>query len=65
MEAKKAIGNVVKLKSKAVNFNAGYLLLVGALGAYGVVLKPELVALGSFILNIVMRAITNKALSEK
>ena len=65
MEAKKALTNAVKLKSKAINLNALYLAVIATLGAYGVELKPELVALGSMVLNIVLRMITDRPLSEK
>ena len=59
MEAKQII------KSKTINANGLYVAVIAVLGAYGVPLKPELVALGQMVLNIVMRMVTKGPLSDK
>lgn len=59
MEAKQLV------KSKTINFNALYVAVIAVLGSYGVPLKPELVALGQMVLNIVMRMVTKGPLAEK
>ncbi|MBW1803333.1 MAG: hypothetical protein JRJ85_21710 [Deltaproteobacteria bacterium] len=53
------------LKSKTIDFNAGFLALVALVGALGYQLSPEIVATASAFMNWVLRAITKMPLSEK
>ena len=52
-------------KSKTINVNLGYGLLVACLSAYGVVMKPELIVLLQFILIVAMRYLTKEPMSSK
>ena len=55
------MGEVTKWwRSKTVNINALYLALVAVVSALGVQMEPELVSALQVILNVVLRAITNK-----
>ena len=59
------ITNVIKLKSKTINYNGLYLAIVAMLPALGIAVKPELVAAGQTILNVVLRFMTESSLEDK
>ena len=60
-----AILNVLKLKSKTVNFNALFLALVGVSKALGYEIPAETVAAVQTILNIILRFVTTTSLESK
>jgi len=58
------------MSSKTVNLNALYMMAIGFANQYtqrkyGVDIPPEAVGLGAAILNIALRFITKRPLSEK
>ena len=59
------ITNVVKLKSKTINYNGLYMAVIAMLPALGVTVAPELVAAGQTILNVVLRFVTESSLEDK
>jgi len=53
------------LKSKTINFNALYLALIAVMKSFGMEIDETVVAAGATLLNWILRAFTNKPLSEK
>jgi len=53
------------IKSKTIDFNAGYLALIALVGALGYELDPKVVAAGAMVLNWILRFFTTKALADK
>ena len=57
--------NILKLKSKTVNFAAVATAIVGLLKALGVEMDPAVVAAIMTLLALVMRMITSESISDK
>lgn len=60
-----AISNVLKGRSKTVNFNALFLALVAIAGALGFTPSADVVAAIQTVLNIVLRFVTDTPLADK
>lgn len=53
------------LKSKTIDFNAGYAAVIVLIGALGYVISPEVVAAGAMLMNWLLRVFTKVPLNEK
>jgi len=53
------------LKSKTIDFNAGYAALIVLLGALGFEMDPKIVAAVAALVNVFLRPFTTKALKDK
>jgi len=53
------------LKSKTIDFNAGYAALIVLLSALGFEIDPKIVAAVAALMNWILRAITKTALMDK